>query len=463
MRLFHALLVTLCLVLAGGRCGAQVAQYLAEPQGLTPLPAASAYVARVVDARPYHTALGYTKAGGVVAQPLLFRDELAATIQNCFTHFAPGQPQAVPLVMRLTKLEADESTPALGWARVTATMEAIFFAPQADGTYRAVASFAQTLQRPIAGGTSAALVSHTANLGALWLSAAAAGANQAAWLAPGPTYSAAQVAAAQQPAPLTSLPVLKPGAPRKPGFYHSWAEFSADAPSEPGEPEVEIHPFAGSQWVGDDDIKPYRTLNGKRLLVTDVWGFSDGDQVYIRQGRDFYRLRPHENDYVFFGRAGADALTHSAINALGVASALSTGVGFRSTNSEHRALYRLSTVDGFINQSESMGTAVSSGGERPTQLFVYRPRSSKGPAVRIRLSTGEAPQELQAGDYLSFSPPVGATVTVYLALATGPETSLPIIATSQNAIYLECQPTQATPLRQVKESAGAAAVTRLVR
>jgi len=393
----------------------------------------------------------------------MFRDELAATMQACFSQFAPGQPQAVPVVMRVTKLEIDE-TYRLGAAMGRATMEAVFFAPQAAGSYRAVASFAQTFQRSLASGTGAVLAGHAANLGALFLSAATVGANQTAWLATGPTYSMAQLTAVQQPKPETSLPLLKPGDPRKPGFYYSWAEFRADSPGGPGVPEVETRPYAGSQWIGDDEIKPYHhALDGKRVLAMDVWGFSDGQQVYIRQDQDFYRLRPHENDYIFFGRTGTGALGHSAINVLGVASAAYTGVGAFSTNPEHRALYRLSTATGFVSLSPSMGTSISSGAERPAQLFVYRPRSAKGPAVRIRLSTGEAPQELLAGDYLSFSPPIGATVTGYLMPATGPETLLPVIPTSMNAIYLECRPAETTPLRQVKENTGAAAVTRLIK
>lgn len=461
MRLFLTLLLALGLGVNGGLCEAQVVQYLAEPQNLTALPPAPAYVARVVDARPYRTALGYTKAGGAVAQPLMFREELAVVMQSCFARFAPSQPQAVPLVLRLTKLEADENTRYLGTAKVMATMEGVLFAPQADGTYRAVATFSQTLQRPVSGGAGAALVSHTLNLGTLFLNAAAVGANQAAWLAPGPAYSAAQVAAVQQPTAPRQL--LAPGAPRKPGFYYSWAEFSADSPGEPGVPDVEIRPYAGSQWIGYDNIKPYHLLNGKRVLASNVWGFSDGTQVYIRQGQDFYQLRPHEDDYIFFGRAGTDALTHSTINVLGAASALTTGIYVRSTNPEHRVLYRLSTASGLVTQSESMGTTVSSGSERPTQLFVYWPRGAKGPPVRVRLSTEEAPHELRAGDFLSFSPPAGITATVYLAPATGTEIPLPIIATSQSAIYLEYRPAEATPLHQVKEEVGAAAVTRLVR
>ncbi|MGI4761244.1 MAG: hypothetical protein ACRYF0_11090 [Janthinobacterium lividum] len=461
MRLFFTLLTVLGLALPGGICRAQVVQYLAEPQGLTALPPAPAYIARVVDARPYRTALGYTKAGSPVAQPLMFRDELAATMQRCFTHFAPGQPQAVPLVLRLTRLEAAEDTRYLSAAKVTATMEAILYAPQADGTYRAVANFAQQLQHPVSGGAGAALVSHTINLTALFLNAAAVGANQAAWLAFGPAYSAAQLATVVEPT--ATLPRLQPGAPRKPGFYYSWAEFRADDPGEPGAPEVEARPIAGSQWAGDEDIKPYHIRNGKRVLATDVWGFSDGDQVYIRQGRDFYRLRPHQDDYIFFGRAGTDAATHSAINMLGVASALTTGVGGLSTNAEHRALYRLSTVTGTVSESESMGTALASGGERPTQLFIYRPRQAKGAAVRVRLSSGGSAQELAANDYVSFSPPLGPPITVYLTPATGPEIALPVALTTSAAVYLEYSPADPLPLHQVKEAVGAAAVTRLIK
>lgn len=98
-------------------------------------------------------------------------------------------------------------------------MEAVLFAPQADGTYRAIANVAQQLQRPISGGASAALVSHTTNLAALFLKAAVVGADQANWLASGPAYSAAQLAAV---APSLALqPLLQPGVPRRPGFYYS--------------------------------------------------------------------------------------------------------------------------------------------------------------------------------------------------------------------------------------------------
>ncbi len=68
MRAFFTTLLGLSLVLSGCPGRAQVVQYLAPPQGLNPLPATSAYVAQVVDARPYRTPLGYTKASGPVAQ-----------------------------------------------------------------------------------------------------------------------------------------------------------------------------------------------------------------------------------------------------------------------------------------------------------------------------------------------------------------------------------------------------------
>lgn len=461
MRFFFSLLTAVCLLLSGISSQAQVIVYLTAPQALAPLAPAPAYVARVLDARPARTVLGYTKANSSIAQPMLFADELAATMQAFFAHAAPGQPQAVPLVLRLTRLELAEDTRILSTANVTATMEGVFFAPQADSSYRAVASFASTLQRPVTGGARAALVSHAANLGALFLNAAAVGSNQAGWLATGPAYSAAQLAVSPQPAATYLMP--KPGAPRKPGYYYSWEEFRADSPSEPGMPDVEIRPLAGRQWVGDDEIKPYHTLGGQRVPVTEAWGFSDGEQVYLRQGQDFYRLRPHGDDYVFFGPTGTDAVTHSAINVLGAASALTTGIYVRSTNPEHRALYRLSTETGHVSLSQSMGETLASHTDRPNQLFIYRLPRAKGAAVRIRLSTGEPAQELAAGDYVSFSPPSGPPVTVYLTPPTGPEIALPVALTSLAAVYLEYRPADPQPLQQVTAAVGAAAVTRLLK
>lgn len=261
-----------------------------------------------------------------------------------------------------------------------------------------------------------------------------------------------------------SAATLLPTEPRKPGLYYSWEEFCANNPGEPGMPDVETQPHPGTEWAGDNELKPYhRNSAGKRVLATAIWGFSDGQTAYIHYGQGFYQLRPHENDFVFFGRAGTGPVLHSAINLLALASVASGGGAMLSNNPEHRVLYRLYTTTGMVSLSPTLGTSVATGAERPTQVFVYRPRNAKGPAARIRLGAGEPAQELAAGDYLSFSPPIGVPVTICLVPAAGPEILLPLRPFNNSAIYLECRPQESTPLHEMPVAAGEAALTRLVK
>lgn len=284
LRLFILLISSVLTAFAGGPCAAQVIHYLLPPQAPAAGAPAPACVARVVDARPARTPLGYTKMAGAVAQPLLFREELGKTLGDFFARYAPGQPQAIPLTMRLTELSLAETrgfTPT-----VTARMQAEFYLRRPDSSYALVASFARTAQQPVTGGPAATLVSHAANLGALLLSAAAVGGDQATWSATGPGYAAVPVAAVAASAAPT-LAILVPDTQLQPGFYYSLADFTSNQPSEPGPPEVESRPYLGTEWAGDYEMNPYHQVNGRRVLATDVWGFCDGQAAYIGGVRIF--------------------------------------------------------------------------------------------------------------------------------------------------------------------------------
>ena len=397
---------------------------------------------------------------GQGAQPLLFREGVGKALNDFFTRFAPGQPPALPLTMRLTELVLAETqgfTPT-----VMARMQAEFYWQQPDSSYLLVASFARTSQQSVVGGPNATLLSHAANLGALWLSAATVGADRTAWLTAGPRYPAAHVAAATA-STVAPLAILAPNAPLQPGFYYSLTDFTSNQPSETGQPEVESRPYLGTEWAGDVELKPYHQVNGQRVLATNVWGFCDGTHAYIRQGPDFYQLRQREGTFVFFGRTGAGPLLHSAANLLSLAS-LANGAGaIVTTTAEHRALYQLDIATGEVRLSPSAWAAPSTLHTRPTQVFVYRPRSAKGPAVRIQLADGQPAQELAAGSYLDFSPPANQPIRLSLLPAQGPAVELPLVPTSEAALYLECLPAAAEPLRQVKNATGAAALNRLVQ
>lgn len=453
-------------LLLGSRPGAaQGVYYVPAPKVPTALGPGPAYVARLVDARPQRTNIGWVMArGSPLHQPALFREGLPATLAPFLARMAPGQPGAVPLIMRLTGLEIAERIEFFNEVAM-AGLTADFYAPQPDSTYRLVARFGQVREHAGIALVGDVTGAHAANLGQLLLAAAVQSRNQTAWPGAGPSYPAAYVLA-PTPHPEEALPVLRTNAPLRPGYYHTLADFWNNQPAEPGLPTVETRPYQGSEWAGEQEVKPYR-LNaaGQLALATDAWGFCDGQRCYVRRGQEFYPLRRQGQDFVFYGRIGQDpqfraaASSRSPISVLGGATGglLATAA---ANAADDRALFTLSLLTGNVSLDQPSPSAAAT---RPTQLFVYRPRNAKGPAVRIRLAADQPAQELAAGDFLTFEPASDQPLRVALLPTSGPETSLVVTPTSELPTYLECRPADAAPLRQVQSKEGAAAVTKLVR
>lgn len=454
--------------LAASRPGAaQGIYYVPAPRVHAGLPAGPAYVARLVDARRQRTSIGWVMASGSpLHKPAMFREGLLATLRPFLARYVPGQPGAVPLVMRLTGLEIAERTDQFSEAAL-AGLTADFYAPQPDSSYRLVAHFAQGRERSAISLVGDATGLHAANLGELLLAAAAQSRDLTQWPNTGPSYPAAYVLA-PEPHPAENLPILAPATALRPGYYHSLAEFWNNEPAEPGQPTVEARPYQGSEWAGEYEVKPYR-LNaaGKLALAADAWGFCDGKHCYVRQGSNFYQLRRQGQDFVFYGRLGQDAQFRGAAASRSMVGSMVGGMaGMALANAaastvDTRALFTMSLLTGNVSLDQpSQNTSETTA--RPTHLFVYRPRNAKGPAVRIRLAGGQPAQELAAGDFLTFEPASDQPVQVYLVPAAGPEVSLAVTPTADTPTYLECRPVGATPLRQVPDAVGAAAVTRLV-
>jgi hypothetical protein len=455
--------------LAASRPGAaQGIYYVPAPKAHASLPAGPAYVARLVDARRQRTSIGWVMAkGSPLHQPAMFREGMLATLRPFLARYVPGQPGAVPLVMRLTGLEVAERTDQFSEAAL-AGLTADFYAPQPDSSYQLVAHFAQVRERSAISLVGDATGLHAANLGELLLAAALLSRDQPHWFSGGPSYPAATVLA-PEPLAAESLPILAPTTPLRPGYYHSLTEFWSNQPAEPGQPTVEARPYQGSAWAGEYEVKPYR-LNaaGKLALAADVWGFCDGQHCYVRQGQNFYLLRPQGQDFVFYGRIGQDAQFRGAAASRSMVGSMVGGLaGVALANAaasldDTRALFTLSLLTGNVSLDQpSQNTSDATA--RPTHLFVYRPRAAKGPPVRIRLAAGQPAQELIAGDFLTFEPASDQPVQVYVVPATGPEVSLAVTPTADTPTYLECRPAAALPLRLVPDAEGAAAVTRMVK
>jgi len=390
--------------------------------------------------------------------PATFRNGTAQALQNFFAQYVNGQAGATPLVMRLTNLEVAETLGA------TASVIADLYTPQPDSSYRLVLHYAQTLTQATGlFGNATAKLGPT--LSALLLDAALLSRDRAHWLPRSEAYPAAYVLAPEVH-PAEMLPVLAPDVQPRAGFYGSLPEFWYNQPSQPGQPEVESHPYTTTEWAGDAEVKPYRrTATGQRVPATDAWGFSDGKDFYLHQGTNFYKLARLGQGFAFHGRIGDDPVYQAmeAINNNKFGGGL-VGYGLSSATGpspERRALFSFSPLTGSVSLDQ--GAIAPPLATRPTHLFVYRPRNAKGPAVRIRLANDEPAQELNAGDYLDFMPSADQQVQVCLLPATGPAVLLPIVPTAEAPTYLECRPNEPLPLRQVEGNTGAAALTRLVR
>ena len=435
---------------------AQGIHYLPPPQVKAPAKPGAVYIARVVDARPQRTSVGWVgQSTSLLPVPTTFRTKLSAVLQDFFTQYTPGQANAVPLVLRLTGLEVGEAPDA------TAGVVGDFYAPQPDSSYRLVAHFAQMVTQPTSffGHATANI---PATLGLLLMNAAMQGRDQARWLQAGPSYPTAYVLASELH-PTEVLPALAPDFQPRAGFYYTLEEFWRNQPGEPGTPDVEARPYLSAEWAGDLEVKPYRrTADGQRVPATAIWGFSDGRNFYLRLNQNFYKLERRGQGFIFYGRVGDDPAFRAAAAAKRNSS--NSGLLFAAAAApslERRAQFSFSPLTG--STSLDQGAIAPPLATRPTHLFVYRPRNAKGPAVRIRLAAGQPAQELAAGEFLTFEPASDQPVQVYLLPEAGPEASLTITPTAELPTYLECRPAAATPLRQVKDDEGAAAVTRLVK
>ena len=452
---FTTLLLILSLGIGRRGARAQAFYYLPPLQVAKPAPPGAVFVAQVVDARAQRTSVGRVLLNILLPPvPATFQEGVPAAFQAFFNQYAPGRPGGQPLVLRLTSLAVGETPKA------TASLIGDFYAAQPDSSYRRVAHVAQTLtQAARLPGKAPARLSGV--LSTLLFNTALLARDTARWQPAGPAYPAAYVRAAA-PAPAELLPALAPGAVPRAGLYHTLPEFWANQPSEPGLPEVETHPYLTADWAGTSQVLPYRRAAGQRVPATNVWGFSDGQRFYLHQGPNFYPLERRGEGFVFYGRIGDDPAFQAAAD-LRSSTAGTSGLLARATapSPEKRAMFSFDPLTGGVSLDQAAIAPPLAA--RPAQVFVYRPRGAKGPAVRVRLADGQAARELVPGDYLDFSPPADQPIQVTLLPASGPEVPLLILPTGQAALYLECRPAEALPLRQVKEAVGAAAVTRLLK
>jgi hypothetical protein len=118
-----------------------------------------------------------------------------------------------------------------------------------------------------------------------------------------------QVAVGDQ---VATAPAILQQLPRK-GIYQTFAQFLANKPVQGQEVLLDtvrrkyVSPSAQVSWQGAAKVKPVvRATDGQRIALKDVWGFSDGQQVYVRHQNGYFPLVRQRNFFTFVGEAQPD-------------------------------------------------------------------------------------------------------------------------------------------------------------
>ncbi|HEX8427216.1 hypothetical protein [Hymenobacter sp.] len=129
------------------------------------------------------------------------------------------------------------------------------------------------------------------------------------------------------------------------------------------------------------------------MEVNKAWGFSDGQQFYIRYRNRYYPLRRAGNDFVFEGHAGANA---GAVSTAGFVGGLAGSAIAAAATTGHRQEYTLDMATGRVSDFEYLEHC----SQRDTAMvIVYRRPSSAKNAITVSLN-GKALGNLPANNFL---------------------------------------------------------------
>lgn len=86
------------------------------------------------------------------------------------------------------------------------------------------------------------------------------------------------------------------------GVYLHFREFRNNKPGITQPLVIDRRPRTAKTWQGTDEVLPYLLEpDRKRKNIKNAWGFSDGKEVYIRFGGEYYPMKKAGNVFSFYG------------------------------------------------------------------------------------------------------------------------------------------------------------------
>ncbi|GAB3869337.1 hypothetical protein GCM10028824_16120 [Hymenobacter segetis] len=430
--------------------------YLDLSQQTLSLPDRAVYVEQVVDGRPGKPAIGTVYRGlQNQQQAVIFRKGLEPTLTEYLQQQFPRRATDHAVVLCVRQLVVNEMMRAFA-ETASADVSADVYAHLPDGYH-----FVRTVASHIDERALETTGRHAHHLAGL-LQQCLAQLADADWAkaAQRPARTLAQLPTEQLPA--AAKPAILRTATPKAGPYKTFEQFLANQP--------EAIPLAfdtvrahTAGWEGTVLIRPsVRNLNGGHTALPKAWGFSDGQQLYVRYRNHYRPLHRQGSFFTFVGPAPFDmaaankrAWGYNVPRANGMGTRTpATGNTLPSTGAEDTSgLPMVFALD--MHSGEPIPYPLPGQAQRADTAFmyVYRPLGGSPEALRVFMNDREAGQ-LRPGQYLElFSPHFAHAVRLSAGTASGP--AFYFVPNTASANYLKLVPSgtaltpwQAMPTRQ---------------
>lgn len=412
------------------------------------VPERNFYIASVVDARPQQANIGWVQRGLVnVRTPAALRNGLAPELTTFLQQQLPQRPTDQPLLLRVQQLAISEHTGTFS-EQALAQVTLDYLVQQADGyhlalsTTEAVESSGMEVTAQHPKNIAKALQQSLGRLATVQWEAVA-----------GPALTLEEVqnphgALANE---TVDYPVLTATTPQ-PGIYRDFLQFRNDTPETTTVFVVDRKPRTSANWAGTSEILPYAVniANGQRTALRNVWGFSDGQQIFVLHNRHYFPLERQGNGFGFTGYSLADP---GAVGAASVVGGLvGAGIAAAATSGKPTPY----VVDMRTGRISDAYTPVSRPQADTTHLIIYRRPGGSKESVAVSVN-GQTVGELSGAAYLDV-PWTEKQHEVKICLSGGASHCLTLQPTFTGSLYFECsrQPTDPTvpPLTAVTSKVG---------
>ncbi|QNE38463.1 hypothetical protein F1C16_02260 [Hymenobacter sp. NBH84] len=415
------------------------------------LPERTTYIAKVIDARPQQASIGWVQRGLANARTTAaLRNGVEADLTT-FLQQLPQRPTDRLLLLRIRQLAISEHTGA--FSEKAFAEVALEYLLRLDDGYHLVLSTAETIES-----SGVEVTAHHANN---ITQAFQQSLNQLAivqWdaVAASPALTLEQI---QRPQELEvgeaeTYPVLTATAP-KAGIYPDFLAFRNNMPDTTTVYVVERKPRTGANWKGTTEILPY-TVNiktGQRTALRNVWGFSDGQHLYVLHNSRFFPLEREGAGFGFTGFSPADA---GAVNTAALAGGL-IGAGIAAAATSGKPMhFKVNMRTGRIMNDFPTPSAAGRVPSDTTQLIIYR--RAGGDKTPVTVSINDQPVGSLSGAAYLVVPWSTKQHEAHVCVSGGADYCLTVLPTNAAPVYLECsrQPTDPTlpPLTTVTNKVG---------